>query len=441
MPASRALRIQEALTHWYILLILTILLLGFGPEGYARIMEAKFLIFAVISGGYVLAMGAIAAYRLSRRELRPLEALRRSGWVQRLGAGYLLLTWVSALCSPYFPSTLIGISRYEGALSVSMYVLSFLLVSAFGRGRRLYLWVLGAGLGLFSALCAAQFTGANPFGLYPSGLSYLDAGVKYSGSYIGTTGNADLAAAYLSMAIPIIFAAFLRLKDRRRFLLLIPLALGLYAAIRMHVLAGYLGIAAGCAAAVPLVLKKRRGLAALIIAGAGGLALIIVYFFDMSWQLPHQLHQLLHGNIDPSFGSGRIYIWQQVLERVPERLLLGHGPDTMLQAGMEFRHYSEKLGREAASRIDTAHNEYLNVLYHQGALALGAYAAMLAAAVAGLVKSSREDGSAAVIGAGIAGYCVQAMFGFSMCMTAPFFWIALGLAAAPQNRPVGMLGS
>ena len=47
----------------------------------------------------------------------------------------------------------------------------------------------------------------------------------------------------------------------------------------------------------------------------------------------HELHSIMHGEISTTFGSGRIHIWEQVLSAVPEHLLFGTGPDTMLYGG------------------------------------------------------------------------------------------------------------
>ena len=37
----------------------------------------------------------------------------------------------------------------------------------------------------------------------------------------------------------------------------------------------------------------------------------------------------LHGRLEDSFGSGRIYIWKKTAALVPEHLWFGGGPDTL----------------------------------------------------------------------------------------------------------------
>ena len=145
------------------------------------------------------------------------------------------------------------------------------------------------------------------------------------------------------------------------------------------------------------------------------------------------------------------------------------------------------------ARIDTAHNEFLNVLACQGILALGAYLAfalgVTAAALRGMVNCAAalrgRVGSAAALrgdvncaaalrrargygrgapgavncaavfarpagGAGysdaaaastalalsVTAYLVQSMFSFSSCTTAPYFWITCAILIATRIMKV-----
>ena len=59
---------------------------------------------------------------------------------------------------------------------------------------------------------------------------------------------------------------------------------------------------------------------------------------------------------------------------------------------------------------------------------------MLAVLVVGWLRISTEDVSAAILGAGVLGYCVQAFWGISCPLAAPFFWVALGLLAGQVEK-------
>ena len=216
-------------------------------------------------------------------------------------------------------------------------------------------------------------------------------------------------------------------------------------------------------------------LAALVLAGCAAGA-----FIYAETSLPGtagELHEIMHGNIDDSFGTSRIYIYRNILECVPSHLLLGTGPDTIGHMDIEpFQRYDAERGVMVTARIDTAHNEFLNVLACQGIAALCAYVAfalgVMAAALCGMVNCAaalrgrvgsaaalRRDVNCAAVfarpggGAGysdaaaaaaastalalsVTAYLVQSMFSFSSCTTAPYFWITGAILIATRIMKV-----
>ena len=395
-----------------------------GMQGFGEIAQAKYQMFLLLCGGYTALMLLLLAESalVSGKKCRNLKAvLKETNWTQRFLALYLLFTWLSALLSPYFPETVIGVSRYEGALTISIYVVCFFLVRAYGRIDRVLITVFGAAVTLFDLLCIAQLYGGNPFTLYPVGYGYADAGVAYSGAYLGTIGNVDLVAAFFCLAIPAFWATILRSHERKRYYLIVPLALSLFVLVKMNVLAGFVGVFAGGAISyvviTPVGETHRRALAAAFFCLVVG-SLAALYCVDFGGVF-HELHSIMHGEISTTFGSGRIHIWEQVLSAVPEHFLFGTGPDTML--------YGESLGGTIIGRIDVAHNEYLNILYHQGIFALAAYLSALAAAAKKWLRDSGRNALVAVLGTMLLCYGIQAFFSFSMVMTAPYFYLTLAL--------------
>ena len=81
-----------------------------------------------------------------------------------------------------------------------------------------------------------------------------------------------------------------------------------------------------------------------------------------------EAREILHGNVDESFGTGRLFIWKNSLEMVKERPLFGSGPDTF---GYHFNAYYP--GDRLEIEYDKAHNEYLQILVCNGILGLLAY--------------------------------------------------------------------
>ncbi|MBR4231689.1 MAG: O-antigen ligase family protein, partial [Oscillospiraceae bacterium] len=121
-----------------------------------------------------------------------------------------------------------------------------------------------------------------------------------------------------------------------------------------------------------------------------------------------------------------IYIWRNCLKLFPERPLFGGGPDTLGAREIPpFIRWDPDQGMLKRG-IDAAHNEYLNILVNQGLLALLAYLSALAACAVVWYRTA-EDPAAAVAGGAVLFYCIQAFFGISMCLSAPYMWLALGI--------------
>ena len=433
MPDREQLKPLHVVTTVFITLAITLQLLFFGQNGYAAMAQAKNTVFYCVSGGYILVMLLLLAESLllGKLSFRGLwTMIRQSTWVQRLIFAYALFTVLSALLSEYPITSWLGAVRHEGTLTILVYCFSCLFVSRFFEPKRWMLVVLGCAVGALSLICILQLHGGNPFSLYPGGYSYADADVSYAGAYLGTIGNVDLLAAVFCVLIPILWCAILRGEKRERFFLLLPLGMALYVLIRMNVLAGFVGVFGGGALCVPVVLRasnKTRFLVFLGLAAAALAGLAVLLFFDIGEGMLHELHELLHGRAELSFGSGRIYIWKSVLKEVPKHPWFGAGPDTMANAGIAFSTYSDDAQLVSAAVVDCAHSEYLNVLYHQGIFALLAYLGALVCVLVKWVRGAAKNPVTAIAGCAVLCYAVQAMFSISQNISAPYFWLALGI--------------
>ena len=413
-------------TAGYAALLLTVYLFCFGPRGYLNISEIKHGVFYALCGGYCAVISGLLLVRrdvpLRRADVRP---------AQICAALYLLLTLAATLVSPYRSQAWLGASRGEGFCAIALYVLPFLCVSRFARPRAWMVHLLGGACTAFAVVCVLQLQSVNVFGLFPDGLTFWDGNVLYRGQYIGTIGNVDHVAAFLSLAIPMLWCAVLRLRGRWRFWLLVPLALLGYVLVRIDVAAGLVGVFAGSLLCLPVVLpgSNRRRLARFaLLAALVAAGLVCLRLRDFGSQTLHEAHELLNGRWSPRFGSGRLYIWQETLTRAARRPAFGYGPDTMILTGIEpFRRYDERLGTTVVSMIDAAHNEYLNILFHQGVFALLAYLGAIGAALVGWLRRARESAAAAICGCGVLCCGVQAFFGISQVITTPYFWLALAL--------------
>lgn len=434
---GQSLSVLNRISDLYLACMAFLFLLWPGLDGYQNLTQQKAAAFFLLSGLY---LGSTVLLRLELA-LVGGAPLRRQPFTthhlpQLLMGFYWLFTALSTLLSPYRDTAFLGTGRYEGFVTISLYCGCFLLLCAYARPAKWLLWVFGAGVSFNCLIALVQLAGFNPLNLYPAGMNYHDGNVLYAGQFLGTVGNVDLLSALLSIAIPVCWIAMVRLRNQLRFLLLIPLSLSLAVLTLAYVEGGILGILAGALLTIPVIAK--RGMRKKLALGA---ATVIVLCFTSVYAFGshtsgflYEASEILHGNFNDQFGSGRIFIWRNVLEVVRERPLLGGGPDTLgLRTDAAFERYDETLGILIRSKVDTAHNEYLNILVNQGLPALLSYLAALILAAVRWVKTAPENPTAAICGGAVLAYCIQAFFGISSLITAPYFWIALACLLAADR--------
>lgn len=423
------------LTDGYIALLLSLFLLWPGRGGYANITAEKFRLFFLLTALYGGAMLVLMIELRFIGQWKPpsVSALWKSASLpQKLVLGFWLWSGLSTLCSPYPQTAFFGTGRLDGFLTLSLFMVLFLLVSTFGRPAKWQLGLFGISMSLCCVLSLIQSTNRNPLLLYPEGMGWKDGYIRYASQFMGTIGNIDLLSAVLCIAIPLFWVSILRLRSKQRFLLCIPLALCLTVLLIIRVEAGFVGVFGGVLLTLPVVAplsnpgRKRLAIAAGVLAL---LALAGIYFFGS--HLPgflYELSELLHGRWNDNFGTGRLYIWRNTIPLLGERPLVGTGPDTLnLRCDLQFKRYHPSMGLYIVTHIDNAHNEYLNIALNQGIPALLFYLGAFFTAAFRWVKDAPASPACAILGSAVLGYCIQAFFGLASIITTPFLWLAFAL--------------
>ena len=309
-------------------------------------------------------------------------------------------------------------------------------MSRWAKPTKTVLLCFSAALAIFCLICVLQLAGGNPLGLYPEGHVFRDELVHRS--FIGTMGNVDLVSSFLCLAVPMlaIYAAKRRGAGRYSAAALAVLCFALMLLIR--VLCGPVGLLAGgwvCLLLLPDWKPQTRRFLLLGTAALAFLAVAALWVWDPSATLLHELHELLHGRVSDKFGTGRFYIWRQMLERLPRQLWFGTGPDSVRLTGLEpFRRHDEAGNYTAVAAITDAHCLPLQILYCQGVFALLSWLALMGIELRQWIRS-RKELAVAVLGGGIVCFLIAMLFCFSSVILMPFFWVALGLLeAACRNK-------
>lgn len=425
---------MEALADVYLCLMLGPYLLFFGFQGYENLTEWKFWAYLVL-GGIPLAAALLARGGLSLagppEEKRPWRA------AELLALGYWFFSVLSTLFSVDRRTALWGSARREGLVTLTLYCGGFLLLSRYGRAKPRHLWIFAAAVSLDCLLAVCQFTGRNPFMLYPEGMNYYDGNRLYSGEFLGTLGNANVHNAVLCTAIPVFWAALVRLRGKQRFWPLLPLTLSLGVLFKSFTAGAVLGVLGGVLLSMPVLAERPKCRGILGIGDLGLFLAVIPAVYLWGGRIGgffYEASELLHGRWDDSFGSGRLYIWRSICPLIPERLLLGGGPDTLgLRTDAYFSRWDEELGVMLYSEVDSAHNEYLGILINQGLLALGCFLALLALLTVFWVRTAHRNPVVAICGAGALCYCAQAFFCVSSPISTPYLWLVLGLLTSAES--------
>ncbi|MBO4916100.1 MAG: O-antigen ligase family protein [Oscillospiraceae bacterium] len=410
MP-QRSGELAQRVSYLYACALLTVhyLFLPFG--GYERMMEGKYVCFLVLTGGYVAAMCFVSPFKKPRFDA-----------VRLCAALYIGFSAVSALLSPYGVHTLLGGSRREGLITLTLYAAAFFLLSGSLHTDRRLLCIAALAVSLCDVLALAQTAGANVFGLYPAGLGYYDGDLAYAGFFAGTSGNIDFTAFLLALALCVMLAAAVRLGC---WVLVLPAALTFFVLLRLDVSGSLFGAAFAAVWSPALLVKAHRRQMLFFSAALSIFALLFALLYKGDSGAVSEAARFLRGEAEGSFGSGRIALWRNCLPLVRERPLFGGGPDTLWLRGVEPFTWM-KNGEAVPSDVTAAHNEYLNILVNQGAAALAAYAAMLGCALARCFRRA-EDARFAVCGAGLLCYTAMAFFSISTCITAPYIWFLLAV--------------
>ena len=283
------------ISYLYALALLTVYALFLPLGGYERMMEGKYRAFLLLSLGYVLAMTALGAWRAVRwREPMCLAAL-----------AYLALTALSAALSPYGTAVLLGGTRRDGLLTAALYAAVFLLLARHLRPDRRLLYAAAASAALCDLLVLVQLTGRNPLWLYPAGLNYFDGDVAYSGFYAGAAGNIDFTAFLLALCAAAMAAALVRGWSGW---LLAPFALTMWTLWQLRVAAALLGLAVTAVLGLPLLFPRRRRAMWALTLLLTAAAFALIWFFPGDGGTLSELHRLLHGDVDLTFGSSRLLI-------------------------------------------------------------------------------------------------------------------------------------
>ena len=395
-------------------------------KGYFDITEAKAAFYTGITAAYILSLVMLAVCGERIYFSKPGKAVTCL-WI------YFAVYTVSSLAFGNGREVFIAAdNRYQGIGMTLLYAVSVYLIS------KSYIWKdRRSGFVFYSAAAALLINGIfgimNYYGVDPFGL-YRHMSVFESRKFFSGIGNVDFISAYLSLFIPVfVFITVSEFKELKRWekTLYITACIIGFAALPISSSSVYIGL--GCSAILfPLLsVKLKTGrcpriytviLVILLIVFLAALVLYNTAFREAGGIAGKYLV------IDSDWGSDRGKIWAHVLnmfrEFAPLQKLIGGGSGCIAAYDKNLRIFPDAI-------LDSAHNEYLNILVNSGILGLTACLGFLLFCILKALKSQNAYKYALLLG--MLSYMAQAAVNIAQPMTTPLFVTAAALITAEDH--------
>lgn len=203
---------MSKITEVYMFLIIAIFPLIVDSTGFFKILECKYYAFIGISVSYIFTIGITALYFYLFKGTNIIKHLKIDK-VKIVLMIFLIVNIIACLLSPYLKkyNLFVGVGRGEGLITISLYVITFLFITLFGKFKKEYIYFFSISSILFNFIAILQFIGFNPLNIFQDGIGIHNV------SFMGTIGNVNFISAYFSTVLTISTAAFIFLDENKKY--------------------------------------------------------------------------------------------------------------------------------------------------------------------------------------------------------------------------------
>ena len=154
------------------------------------------------------------------------------------------------------------------------------------------------------------------------------------------------------------------------------------------------------------------------------LIILALYCVDFNYGILHEIHQIMHGNLDDDFGTYRMFLWKRTIQLIKDYPIIGTGSDTFAVRFMD--RYTNDIAEIGELTInDTAANVYLTMAVNIGILGLATYLTFIGIQIIKGIKYKNKYSIIFLIT--IICYIIQDMFNLWVVIVTPMFWTLMAI--------------
>lgn len=465
------MKLLNKITNVYLIYVLVVFILLIDKSGYRNILVFKWNMYVIVSVIYILLILIITMFKILNKIISIKEFKFNNVYIFALI--YLLLIIISTLLSPYKNyNLLIGSPRMQGLIVNIIYIVSFIIVSLTYKFNKNIFYIVLLPSIIMGIIIIIQRLGFNS----------AVCGTDYCYS---TIGNVDTVGLLYTMYITLSLTLFIFVKRINKLYLIISVILSLIVMMIINVTSMYVSLfiimllilpyIVLCSdylfkylciiltilisilifqldkyfILIPLILliilfiiiirnkkyniinKNNLKLSYMCLFIFIIILLFGIYSIDIKHGFIHELHEIIHGNLDDSFGTYRMFLIKRTVKMINvNRILLGSGVDTFYIPFMG--NYLNDLLKQGYVNInDSACNIYLTMLINIGILGLSSFMLFIVSIFNLLRKNINTISICFLIT--ILSYLIQGLFNIEVVIVTPIFYIILALYISSLN--------
>lgn len=420
----------DAPTAQYVFWIVCIIPLFFIPIGFPDPFYFPKMLLWFVS--FIAVLMALFLTRMRTKEALFIESDRAKAQNRTMLVLILFtLSWlVSTLFSVDKPVSLLGAVTQNGLLQLLVGIATFLLVANHYVFKSRHMKYVAIVYSLISLLAILQFYHVDPFASL-----YGEYVLRFDKQIFATIGNQNQVATCLCVAYILIAIYYIIQDPKNRWnrLLLLGVFTIFAGNVATYSKAGLIATVATMLIALPLIKANRVYVRRYVVVFIGSLMIYAVMSLTSNAAVMNRLLQMffegfemIQGNFDSEFGSGRVQIWFNSIDLIKHYWAFGSGPDT-------FKQIYEAFG---LNRIDTngeiivvlsPHNESLRLLITTGLASLVFYWLLVITILRNGFHKIKNDILLMPFILGLICYEIKLMFNCSSICDIIIFWVLMAI--------------